>query len=170
MKFSAHYTGFLHQRVPMEAFKKHLLERFDGTDEGEVTEYLGCTIERNRSFVSCYDDSTRFGVCVCRALQIRPGSYSRPSDASLVNQLMGWVDSDFAADLDTRRSTSGYLRNLLRDLGYAQAAPTSIWEDNTACIQMSENPFEAFFVDVGQMTMSKERVAWRAFNARVVGR
>mmetsp|Transcript_30785 Transcript_30785/g.63700 ORF Transcript_30785/g.63700 Transcript_30785/m.63700 type:complete len:129 (+) Transcript_30785:1551-1937(+) len=33
----------------MEAFKKHLLTRFDGTDEGEVTEYLGCTIERDRS-------------------------------------------------------------------------------------------------------------------------
>ena len=32
----------------MEAFKRHLLSRFDGTDEGEVTEYLGCVIERDR--------------------------------------------------------------------------------------------------------------------------
>jgi len=54
-------------------------------------------------------------------------------------------------------------------LGYAQTTPTPIWEDNAACIQMSENPFEAFFVEVGTMKMSKEREAWRAFNARVVG-
>eukprot|EP00961_Rhodomonas_salina_P242452 3275121-Rhodomonas_salina.1 len=93
---------------------------------------------------------------------------------------MGWVDSDFAADPDTRHSVTGYvismnngpvswkaklqgcvtlssaeaefvaasqcgqevlyLRHLLEHLGYEQLAPTRIYEDNEACIKMSENP------------------------------
>jgi hypothetical protein len=32
----------------MSAFKQDLLSRFVGTDEGEVTEYLGCEIIRDR--------------------------------------------------------------------------------------------------------------------------
>ena len=36
-----------------------------------------------------------------------------------------------------------YLRNLLRDLGFAQTAPTQIFEDNASCILMSENPANA---------------------------
>jgi hypothetical protein len=33
----------------MAAFKKEILTRFIGTDEGEVTEYLGCElIRKNR--------------------------------------------------------------------------------------------------------------------------
>jgi hypothetical protein len=33
-----------------------------------------------------------------------------------------------------------YLRSILRDVGYAQTAPTNIYEDNLACIAMSTNP------------------------------
>ena len=33
----------------MAAFKKEILTRFVGTDEGEVTEYLGCELIRDRS-------------------------------------------------------------------------------------------------------------------------
>jgi hypothetical protein len=33
----------------MAAFKKEILTRFVGTDEGEVTEYLGCEVIRDRS-------------------------------------------------------------------------------------------------------------------------
>ena len=33
-----------------------------------------------------------------------------------------------------------YLRNLMRDLGFEQSLPTRIFEDNAACILMSENP------------------------------
>ena len=32
----------------MAEFKTHMLERFIGTDEGEVTEYLGCALVRDR--------------------------------------------------------------------------------------------------------------------------
>ena len=33
----------------MAAFKKEVLTRFIGTDEGQVTEYLGCELICNRS-------------------------------------------------------------------------------------------------------------------------
>ena len=33
----------------LQAFKTHLLSRFEGTDEGEVVEYLGCDIIRDRT-------------------------------------------------------------------------------------------------------------------------
>ena len=33
----------------MAAFQKEILTRFIGTDEREVTEYLGCELIRNRS-------------------------------------------------------------------------------------------------------------------------
>jgi hypothetical protein len=33
----------------MSSFKKEILTRFIGTDEGEVTEYLGCELIRDRS-------------------------------------------------------------------------------------------------------------------------
>lgn len=32
----------------LQQFKQEFLTRFEGTDEGEVTEYLGCEIERDR--------------------------------------------------------------------------------------------------------------------------
>jgi hypothetical protein len=32
----------------MAVFKAHMLDRFIGTDEGEVTEYLGSELVRNR--------------------------------------------------------------------------------------------------------------------------
>eukprot|EP00961_Rhodomonas_salina_P026134 353082-Rhodomonas_salina.1 len=37
-----------------------------------------------------------------------------------------------------------YLRNLLRDLRHSQGnCPTTVYEDNTSCILMSENPVNA---------------------------
>eukprot|EP00961_Rhodomonas_salina_P238255 3220222-Rhodomonas_salina.1 len=35
-----------------------------------------------------------------------------------------------------------YLRTMLRDLGYEQTEPTTIFEDNNACIAMSKNPVQ----------------------------
>ncbi len=34
---------------------------------------------------------------------------------------------------------------ILRDFGYAQTAPTHIYEDNLACVDMSENPVRRKF-------------------------
>ena len=109
--------------------------------------------------------------------------YTRSDKAADV--LWGWVDSDWAADLDSRRSHTGYvimltggaiswksrrqdcvslstseaeyvaasqcgqevlyLREILRDFGFAQAAPTEVYEDNLACVAMSENPVRRKF-------------------------
>jgi len=94
------------------------------------------------------------------------------------NVLTGWVDSDFAADSDTRRRGSvtgyimfsnsapiswrrggatlssseaeyvaasavaqehSYLRALLSGFDCTPLGPTCVWEDNAACILMSEN-------------------------------
>jgi len=100
--------------------------------------------------------------------------------------LTGWVDTDFAADSDTRRSVTGYIMSesldgapiswrschlggvtlsssedeyvaasavaqarenaylralrLLSGFDRSPLGPTCVWEDNGACILMSENP------------------------------
>ena len=38
-----------------------------------------------------------------------------------------------------------YLRETLRDFGYQQTKPTEIYEDNLACVAMSENPVRRKF-------------------------
>eukprot|EP00961_Rhodomonas_salina_P143258 1927796-Rhodomonas_salina.1 len=109
-------------------------------------------------------------------------TYSDPGPARR-DRIEGWVDSDYAADPDTRRSVTGYVLSmnngpvswcskhqscttlssaeaefvatsicwqeviylcaLLTSLGFPPNGPTCIWEDNAACIQMSENPTHA---------------------------
>ena len=38
-----------------------------------------------------------------------------------------------------------YMREIFRDFGYAQTAPTHIYQDNLACVAMSENPVRRKF-------------------------
>eukprot|EP00961_Rhodomonas_salina_P135729 1826359-Rhodomonas_salina.1 len=44
----------------LTAFKSEFLTRFEGTDEGEVTTYLGCELIRNRA-----DHTILFRQAVC---------------------------------------------------------------------------------------------------------
>jgi hypothetical protein len=221
----------------MTAFKKEILTRFIGTDEGEVTEYLGCELIRDRSaktdtivqkgyaervlktfgmwdckpcatpldansrlvnmtrpdLAFAYSQLSKFvqypGVVHLQAservLQYVCGTYDQgitycDLGVEVKNKLIGWVDSDFGSDPDTRKSMTGYLMSLnggaiswrssrqggvtlsrneaefvaasqsdqkvvyilelFKGFGHSQKKPTEIWEDNTSCIMMSENP------------------------------
>jgi len=145
---SAHidYTLILCKDIAtLQDFKQQFLTRFKGTDEGEVTEYLGCEIERDRvagtlKISQCtyirrilethgMTDTNPVKMPLNPARDCRGGihlkgtmdegiTFFRPFDPADVNRLHGWVDSDYAADPDNRRSTTSFLRNLLRDLGY----------------------------------------------------
>ena len=180
----------------MSKFKQELLTRFQGTDEGEVKEYLGCEVIRDRaartgkmvqagyaervlrtfgmwdcnpvltpmdpnvrltkrdspevvdprlhrrmrSIVGClsylvnmtrpdlaftYSQLSKFVqspgpvhlAAAERALAYLRGTYNEgitycdPGEGRR-NKLTGWVDSDFAADPDTRKSMTGYLFSL----------------------------------------------------------
>ncbi len=180
----------------MTAFKQDLLSRFVGTDEGEVTEYLGCEIIRDRkartakivqsgyaervlktfgmwdcnpvktpldpnnrlskrdcpevvdpnvhrryhSIVGCLSylvNMTRPDLAFShsqlskfvqypgmahleateRVLQYVRGTYDQGISfydlgPDKRNKLGGWVDSDFASDIDSRKSMTGYLMSL----------------------------------------------------------
>ena len=62
-------------------------------------------------------------------------------DAFHADQLWGWVDADWAGDIETRRSHTGYVLMLIRDFGVTQTQPTLIYKDNLACIAMLSTPF-----------------------------
>jgi hypothetical protein len=180
----------------MTRFKKDLLSRFVGTDEGEVTEYLGCQLVRDRKartgslvqsgyaervlrtfnmwdshpVATPLDPNVRLSKLDCPSVvdpkvhrtyrsivgcisylvnMTRPDlafSFSQlskflqhPGDTHLAaayrvlayvrgtvdqginfhdpgngkrNILSGWVDSDFASDVDSRKSVTGYLMAL----------------------------------------------------------
>jgi len=180
----------------MAKFKRDLLSRFAGTDEGDVTEYLGCQLVRDRKrrtghlvqagyaervlrafnmwdshpVATPLDPNVRLSKLDCPSVvdpqvhrryrsivgcisylvnMTRPDlafSFSQlskflqhPGDTHLAaahrvlayvrgtlnqgiyfhdpgvgkrNILSGWVDSDFASDVDTRKSVTGYLMSL----------------------------------------------------------
>jgi hypothetical protein len=85
-----------------------------------------------------------------RVLQYVCGTYDQgiaycDLGAEVKNKLIGWVDSDFGSDPDTRKSITGYLmvvylREHLKGFSHPQMKPTEKWEDNASCIMMSENP------------------------------
>ena len=250
----------------VDEFRCSLLERFEGTYEGEIHSYLGCEIRREkdktllsqRHFAEDVLRTYDMLDCVPALTPMKPGmrltkeqcnpnpdpafhrryrgivgslgylvnmtrpdiawSYSELSkyvqspgkdhmdaanhvlrylrgtfDQAIIYQrsqdmasvLWGWVDSDWAADLDSRRSHTGYvlmmtggavswksrrqdcvslstseveyvaasqcgqevlyLREILRDFGYTQENPTNVYEDNLACVAMSENPVRRKF-------------------------
>jgi hypothetical protein len=185
--------GFEESVWVLAEFKAHMLDRFIGTDEGDVTEYRGCELVRDRkartgqliqagsaervlrvfnmwecnpvatpldpnvrlSKLDCSEVVDPLEHRKCRSIvgclsylvnMARPDlafSFSQlrkflqcPGDAHLAaayrmlayvkgtlnqglsyhdpgvgkrNTLSGWVDSDFASDIDTRKSVTGYL-------------------------------------------------------------
>ena len=110
----------------MAEFKAHMLERFIGTDEGEVTEYLGCELVRDR--------------------KARTGQLIQAGYAERVLRVFNmWECNPVATPLDpnVRLSKSDcpagqevlYLRALLKGFAYLQHGPTEVWEDNASCIK-----------------------------------
>jgi hypothetical protein len=88
---SAHVDDLLSCKclTVMAEFKAHMLDRFIGTDEGEVTEYLGCELVRIEKLAQdCYFkpgmQSAYYASLTCgKAIQLDPNSLSvSPSSAS----------------------------------------------------------------------------------------
>ena len=110
----------------MAEFKAHMLERFIGTDEGEVTEYLGCELVRDR--------------------KARTGQPIQAGHAERVLRVFNmWECNPVATPLDPNvrlyklDCPAGqevlYLRALLKGFAYLQHGPTEVWEDNASCIK-----------------------------------
>jgi hypothetical protein len=91
--------------------------------------------------VSSEHEETRSRVCILSA-GIRTSIETK-------NKLIGWVDSDFESDPDTRKSMTGYFIRVsewrsifvwfLEDVTIPKKS-ASIWEDSSSCIMMSKNP------------------------------
>ena len=251
-------------RQVLDAFRKRLLDAFEGTYEGALRHYLGCEVTRDMEKGTTYISQTHYAeeilrtynfwnatprltpmqpntrlnkgdcdknpapdfhrryrgivgslgylvtmtrpdlawayselskyvqfpgknhmlaaehvLCYLRGTWNQTVCYSRDSHDN-PNVLWGWVDADWAGDTDTRRSHTGYilmmnggpiswksrrqdnvslstseaefvaasqagqetiyLRETLTDFGFSQTKATLIYEDNLACIALSENP------------------------------
>ena len=84
-------------------------------------------------------------LCYLRGTWNQTIRYSRDSHENL-NVLWGWVDADWAGDTDTRRSRqAGQEAISLTDFGFSQIQATLLYEDNLACVAMSENPVRRKF-------------------------
>ncbi|KAH9743189.1 Integrase catalytic domain-containing protein [Citrus sinensis] len=56
------------------------------------------------------------------------------------NELIAYTDSDYAGDLEDRKSTSVWLKRVLDNLGLKQGKTTSIQCDSNSAIKLSKNP------------------------------
>eukprot|EP00961_Rhodomonas_salina_P128644 1733322-Rhodomonas_salina.1 len=184
----------------LQAFKQQFLTRFEGTDEGEVTTYLGCELIRDRAkrtilfrqatpleagvrltkedspevadpvlhhryswipghisflvtmthcdLAFAYAELSKFVQCpgpvhlkaAERVLQYLRGTFEDwityiDPGPSRQNLLMGWVDSDYASDPDTRKSVTGYVLSL-------NNAPVSWKAKRQDCVTLSSTEAE----------------------------
>eukprot|EP00961_Rhodomonas_salina_P242852 3280844-Rhodomonas_salina.1 len=78
----------------LQAFKTGFLTRFEGTDEGELPGpvHLAASERVLQFLLGSYEEGLTYSY---------PGLERR-------NRLLGWVDSDYVSDPDTRTSVTGY--------------------------------------------------------------
>eukprot|EP00961_Rhodomonas_salina_P050941 683642-Rhodomonas_salina.1 len=99
MIVSAHISDTLMARESLDtlqAFKREFLTRFEGTDEGEVTTYLGCELIRNRTERTIL---FRQAVYARKLLQLY-GAWDKPSVKTPLEDgvLLSTADSQDVAD------------------------------------------------------------------------
>ena len=109
----------------MAEFKAHMLDRFIGTDEGEVTEYLGCELVRDRKARTGQLIQAGYPERVLRVFNMWECNLVTPLDPNV-----RLSKSDCPAGQEVL-----YLRALLKGFAYLQHGPTEVWEDNASCIK-----------------------------------
>ncbi|GAU11414.1 hypothetical protein TSUD_344050 [Trifolium subterraneum] len=88
-------------QTQINAFKQSMMKQFAMSDLGKMKYFLGVEVVQTNAvkrIIRYVKGTTGFGIL-----------YKRSSENL---QLKGWTDSDYAGDLDDRRSTSGYVFKL----------------------------------------------------------
>ncbi|KAH9743184.1 Integrase catalytic domain-containing protein [Citrus sinensis] len=127
-------------------FKSSMKHEFDMTHLGKMRYFLGLEILQNSrvGLISRYmENPTELHLQVAkRVLRYLKGTldfrifYKNGGN----NELIAYTDSDYAGDLEDRKSTSVWLKRVLDNLGLKQGKTTSIQCDSNSAIKLSKNP------------------------------
>jgi len=139
-------------RQVLDGFRARLLDAFEGTYEGAFQHYLGCEVTRDMEKGTTYLSQTHYAEEILRT-------------HNFWNALGPTSETEFvAASLAGQEAI--YLRETLTDFGFSQTKATLLYEDNLACVAMSENPLRRKFSAVPSYQRQPSSPRMRERNVR----